>query len=162
MKVYMIVYSLHTQTHGSLNGLTVTDQVRSILVLLVKNIFTLHFANGTVVAQGQISPRRSHGPISERRTSTMQCTGPTMDLKSGRVTDGSVMVQRQHQDKEVVQSLNKITTEQAKLLHRKCGHGVKVLRMSTRRDNLYRTTQHLTFNIFCWSRLKTTYIKYIK
>lgn len=47
------VYSLNTQAHGSLDGLAVSDQVRSILVLLPQQILALLLADAAVVTHRQ-------------------------------------------------------------------------------------------------------------
>lgn len=50
-------YSLNTETHGSLDGLALSDQVGSIFVLLSQQTLTFLPADGAVVVRWQ---RRSH------------------------------------------------------------------------------------------------------
>lgn len=64
-------YSLNTQTHGSLDGLAVSDQVGSILVLLPQQILALLPADGAVVA------RRHSCCHGERQDNGQTSTTPT-------------------------------------------------------------------------------------
>lgn len=61
-------YSLNTQAHGSLDGLAVSDQVGSILVLLPQQVLTLFPADGAVVTHRQSC---CHGEERLQRLSTV-------------------------------------------------------------------------------------------
>lgn len=61
-------YLLDTKTHGSLDGLAVSDQVSSILVLLSQQILTLLLSHGAMVARRQSCCHGEEKPADNRLT----------------------------------------------------------------------------------------------
>lgn len=71
-------YSLDAETQRSLDGLALSDQVRSVLVLLPQNLLTLPLGYATVVTLRQSRCHGERGPRAGRPTST--CTAQELLL----------------------------------------------------------------------------------
>lgn len=116
-------YSLNAETHCSLDGLAVSDQVGSIFVLLSQQTLTFLLADGAVVVHGQ---RRSHvlTPTTPNRVlSTVSCL-QTAALLSGLQLDMWVVSsqQRAYRRKEVRRNTRRWFSDEQneRHIHRKC------------------------------------------